>query len=343
MGIDLLNKNIEGLDEVPAKAVADEPSFDFFNRCSLEAALTYSSHQTSDEEKPRRKQLERLMMGDFTKPVGALPSLEVMDTLARSHPNFGEVIDFVGQQIALCRRQKKASVHIAPILLEGPPGVGKSHFARAISSTLASEFCAIDFATLTSGFALSGLHRSWSSGQMGMVAETLWNSTNMSPVFFLDELDKANTEAKSAPLGPLYTLLERHTAKRFRDEYLEVDFDLSQAVWFAAANDTNNIPQPLLSRFRRFRIEPPNAQQLRAILMGHYKTRQSDLQGFPATLPRRWLQSLGTNSVREAIAALDVALGRAAQRADRLHAATVTLMDEDLSLAPESRQRMGFF
>lgn len=315
----------------------------FYDPKSLETSLVQSSRQTSDEEKPRRKQLEKLMLEDPCKPTGELPCAGILDALGMSHPNFIEVTDFVSQQVALSRRQRKPRLQLPPILLEGPPGVGKSHFARELAMALASTYSAIDFATLTSGFALSGLHRSWSSGQMGTVAQTLWDSPNMSPVFFLDEIDKPNTDAKSAPLGPLYALLERSTAKRFRDEYLEVDFDLSHAVWIAAANEISNLPQPLLSRFTRFNIRPPTPEQLRNILTANYQRRQQDLQGFPEHLPSTWLNCLSGKSVREAIAAIDLGLGRAALRADQQKQISVELYEDDLPRIKNSGKRVGFF
>lgn len=314
----------------------------FYDAKSLETALAQSARQSGDDEKERRRMLERLLLDESKKPRADLPSLATLEAQAKIHPNFSEVIDYIAQQVALCRRQKSPGLRLAPILLEGPPGIGKSHFARIISNALGSTYCSIDFATLTSGFALSGLHRSWSSGQMGLMARTLWDSPNMSPIFFLDELDKPNSEAKSAPLGPLYALLERHTAQRFRDEYLEIDFDLSHAVWFAAVNDATNIPLPLLSRFTRFCIEAPSDAQLQEIVIGHYHHRRTDLMGFPECVPPHWLQQLQGSSVREAISSLDQAMGRAAQRADRLKQSQVMLWDQDLCSSTGAYKRIGF-
>jgi len=314
----------------------------FYDAKSLEIALAQSARQGGDDEKERRRMLERLLLNEHKKPFAPLPSLDALEAQAKIHPNFSKVIDYVAQQIALCRRQKSPKLRLTPILLEGPPGIGKSHFAQTIATVLGSAYCSIDFATLTSGFALSGLHRSWSTGQIGLVARTLWDSPNMSPIFFLDELDKPNSEAKSAPQGPLYALLERHTAQRFRDEYLEVEFDLSHAVWFAAVNDAGNIPLPLLSRFTRFCIEAPSDAQLQDIVIGHYLNRRSDLEGFPECLPPHWLQRLQGSSVREAISGLDQAMGRAAQRADRLKQDQVQLLEQDLCINTKDYKRIGF-
>lgn len=68
------------------------------------------------------------------------------------------------------------------------------------------------------------------------------------PVLMLDEIDKVSSDSRHNPLGPMYSLLEKHTAKRFVDEYLGVPFDVSNVIWIASANYVERIPEPIRSR-----------------------------------------------------------------------------------------------
>ena len=194
------------------------------------------------------------------KPSG----LPVMDTLYEELPNFQEALDDLKRQLALCQDSADA-LEIAPMLLLGPPGIGKTHFARALAQLLGTCMGFVSMSSLTAGWILSGASSQWKGARPGKVFETLVDGTYANPVMVIDEIDKARGEHAYDPLGALYSLLEQDTAQTFTDEFAEVPIDASQVIWVATANDARSIPEPILNRMNVYEVQTPDRDAARAI------------------------------------------------------------------------------
>src|SRR5438105_8203427 len=177
------------------------------------------------------------------KPSG----LPVMDHLYDDLPNFADVLDDVKRQLALCEDSRDA-LEITPLLLLGPPGIGKTHFARELAQLLGTGMGFLSMSSLTAGWVLSGASSQWKGARPGKVFETLVDGQYANPVMVVDEIDKAGGEHAYDPLGALYSLLEHDTAGSFTDEFAEVAIDASQVIWVATANDARGLPDPILDR-----------------------------------------------------------------------------------------------
>lgn len=199
------------------------------------------------------------------KPSG----LPAMEHLYEELPNFGEVLDDVKRQLALCQDSRDA-LEITPMLLLGPPGIGKTHFAREIARLLGTGMGFISMSSLTAGWVLSGASSQWKGARPGKVFETLVDGAYANPVMVVDEIDKARGEHAYDPLGALYSLLEHDTAQAFTDEFAEVAIDASQVIWVATANDERNIPEPILNRMNVYEVQAPDAAAARAIALRLY-------------------------------------------------------------------------
>jgi len=199
------------------------------------------------------------------RPSG-LPSMEhLYDEL----PNFGDVLDNVRRQLALCQ-DSRDGLEITPMLLLGPPGIGKTHFAREIAQLLGTGLGFISMSSLTAGWVLSGASSQWKGARPGKVFETLVDGQYANPVMVVDEIDKARGEHAYDPLGALYSLLEHDTACSFTDEFAEVAIDASQVIWVATANDERCIPDPILNRMNVFEVMAPDRDAARAIALRLY-------------------------------------------------------------------------
>jgi ATP-dependent Lon protease len=199
------------------------------------------------------------------KPSG----LPAMEHLYDEMPNFAEVLDDVRRQLALCHDSRDA-LEITPMLLLGPPGIGKTHFAREISRLLGTGLGFISMSSLTAGWVLSGASSQWKGARPGKVFETLVDGNYANPVMVVDEIDKARGEHAYDPLGALYSLLEHDTAQTFTDEFAEVAIDASQVIWVATANDERSIPEPILNRMNVYEVMAPDADAARAIALRLY-------------------------------------------------------------------------
>lgn len=201
------------------------------------------------------------------KPSG----LPAMEHLYDELPNFHEVLDDVKRQLALCQDSRDA-LEITPMLLLGPPGVGKTHFAREVAHLLGTGMGFVSMSSLTAGWVLSGASSQWKGARPGKVFETLVDGQYANPVMVVDEIDKASGEQAYDPLGSLYSLLEHDTAGCFTDEFAEVAIDASQVIWVATANDARAIPEPILNRVNVYEVQMPDADAARHIASRLYRS-----------------------------------------------------------------------
>ena len=201
------------------------------------------------------------------KPSG----LPVMDHLYDTLPNFHPALDDVKRQLALCEDSRDA-LEITPILLLGPPGVGKTHFAREMAQLLGTGMGFVSMSSLTAGWVLSGASSQWKGARPGKVFETLVDGQYANPVIVVDEIDKAGGEHAYDPLGALYSLLEHDTSRQFTDEFAEVPIDASQVIWVATANDERAIPEPILNRMNVYEVAMPDRDAARRIALRLYQS-----------------------------------------------------------------------
>lgn len=220
-----------------------------------------------------RDTLKRLVGTRRTRPV-RLPLdgwRQRVDEVEQQFPNFAGVIQTVVRP-HLALFDLGIPHRMAPILLVGPPGVGKTYFAQQVAEILG--FAAplfLHMAAETNGSALAGSSNFWANSSPGALFEALaWGGVTgpaaANPLVVLDEIDKVNIERYN-PLGALYALLEVETARRFQDQSLpDVWIDASNVRFIATANDVGAIPEPIRSRMMTFEIAPPTAFQLRGLV-----------------------------------------------------------------------------
>ena len=264
------------------------------------------------------------------KPSG----LPLMDHLYAELPNFAPVLDDIRRQLALCEDSRDA-LEIAPLLLLGPPGIGKTHFARALADLLGTGMGFLSMASMTAGWVLSGASSQWKGARPGKVFETLVDGQYANPVLVVDEIDKAGGEHAYDPLGALYSLLEHDTAGSFVDEFAEVAIDASQVIWVATANDARAIPDPILNRMNVYEVDAPDraaARQIATRLYRSIRAAHSWGERFEAEPGSDVLEALSDLAPREIRRAWMTAFGNA--RLDRR--ARVEVRD-----LPDARARRG--
>ncbi len=190
-------------------------------------------------------------------------------------PNFTDALDDVKRHVALSQ-DCGDGLDVTPMLLLGPPGIGKTHFARKLADLLGTGMSLVPMSSMTAGWLLSGASSQWKGAKPGKVFEALVEGQYANPVIVVDEIDKASADAQYDPLGAMYSLLEHDTAGAFIDEFAEVAIDASQVIWIMTANDERCIPEPILNRMNVFAIEPPSPEAARRIARNLYRSIRAE-------------------------------------------------------------------
>lgn len=137
----------------------------------------------------------------------------------------------------------------SPILcLVGPPGVGKTTFAESISYALNRNFVKISLGGMSDSSELVGHRRAYIGSNPGKIVSSLIRCESNNPVFLLDEVDKLKKDYKGDPASTLLDILDVSQNKRFVDNYIDEEIDLSKILFILTANDISQIPAALLDR-----------------------------------------------------------------------------------------------
>ncbi|MGO8737601.1 AAA family ATPase [Rhodoblastus sp.] len=186
------------------------------------------------------------------------------------HPNFWTA---AGVYIRAARLSalSQAPLVIPPLLLVGPPGVGKTHFARAVAQALNTDFHEISGPGLDDEGVLGGHSLGWRGARAGAIARALIDGPSAQPVFFIDEIDKVPSWRESDPLDLLHIALEPLSARNFRDSYLEAPIAADKIIWIAAANDASALRRSILDRFLVVPVSAPEKDAAVAITKRIYR------------------------------------------------------------------------
>ena len=188
---------------------------------------------------------------------------KIREFLNKSHYGMEKVKETILENLALRHYMRKSNKKIPIIIcLAGSAGVGKTSIVEAIAKGLGKKFEKVSLSGISTAFELTGLTKSYSGSAPGRIIKTLAKCGCDDPLILLDEIDKTNKKNGDGDIeGVLLEILDPDQNKRFRDEFLELEYDLSNVMFVATANDLSRISAPLKSRMEIICLEDYNLNQ----------------------------------------------------------------------------------
>ncbi|MFW6223433.1 MAG: endopeptidase La, partial [Spirochaetota bacterium] len=236
----------EAIEKLPLPENVREPVEQELEKFSL-------TEPSSSEFQVTRNYLDTIV----NLPWGDPPREEIdmgqaREILDADHYGLEDVKSRITEFLAV--RKLKQDFKGSILCLVGPPGVGKTSVGKSIARALGKEFFRFSVGGMRDEAEIKGHRRTYVGAMPGKIIQGLKNVKTRNPVFMIDEIDKLAVSFQGDPASALLEVLDPEQNVEFRDNYLDLPFDVSNVLFITTANTMDTIPAPLLDRMEILRL-----------------------------------------------------------------------------------------
>ncbi len=233
---------------------------------------------SSSESAVERAYIETLLELPWDKMSKDNESIKRARTiLEREHYGLEQVKERILEFLAVRCLTKKGKSPI--ICLVGPPGTGKTSIARSMAESLDKKYIRICLGGVRDEAEIRGHRKTYVGAMPGRIAVGLKQAAVKNPLILLDEIDKVSNDYKGDTFSALLEVLDSEQNVRFQDHYVEIPLDLSEVLFVATANSTQNIPRPLLDRMEIIEVNGYTENEKYHIAKEHLLKKQMEQNG----------------------------------------------------------------